>query len=99
MAATVGKRATTLRVHPEAYAALSTAAAAAKKPLTQFMDDVAARESDRLFWEHFRQAVGELKGNPEAWAAYKAEQASLDGTIADGLPDDEDWSALRAATR
>jgi uncharacterized protein (DUF1778 family) len=96
---TARRRATTLRVHQEAYAAFSAAAAAAHKPLTQYMDEVAARESDRLFWAQLREAVAELKADPAAWAAYKAEQAELDGTVGDGLAADEDWSEWIAATR
>lgn len=63
------------------------------------MDDVAARESDRLFWMELREAVAALKADPEAWAAHTAQLTELDGTVGDGLPADEDWSEWIAATR
>ena len=41
--------------------------------------------------------VAQMKADPAAWAAYQAEAAELDGTVGDGLENDEDWSGLESA--
>jgi hypothetical protein len=52
---------------------------------------------DRIFWEELRVGVAQMKADPAAWAAYQAEAAELDGTVGDGLENDEDWSGLESA--
>ena len=63
--------------------------------------DIVARaveeEERRLFMQRFNEGYARLKGNAEAWAAYKAEMSELEGTLGDGLDPDEDWSDFLAA--
>jgi len=44
----------------------------------------------RLF-EELDVAYAKLREDPEAWEALEAERRLWDGTLADGLPEGEDW--------
>jgi predicted transcriptional regulator len=39
------------------------------------------------FFAQVREELNRLKANPEEWADYQAELASMDGTLLDGLED------------
>jgi hypothetical protein len=56
--------------------------------------EVAEREA---FWRAYHEDLARLKNDPAAWAAYEAETRELEGTLADGLEPDEDWSWLKTA--
>jgi hypothetical protein len=57
------------------------------------LDGKIEREARRVFMQQFNAAYARLKADPKAWAAYQQEQRELEGTLGDGLPDD-DWSDL-----
>jgi hypothetical protein len=85
---------TTIRVSARAHAALQEIAAKTGRTLLAAVDDVVERERRRLMWEEFNASFRRLKTDPEAWAAYQAEQRGWDVTIGDGLDADEDWSGF-----
>ncbi len=80
---------TSLRAHRGTADTFRRLAAREGKPLTRYLDDVAAREERRAFWEDYRQAVERLRADPVAWAAYQDEQRELDATLMDGLDANE----------
>jgi len=61
------------------------------------LDRAIEQEARRVFWQQFHEAVDRLRSNAEAWATYQAEGKELEGTLADGLNEDEDWSLLTDA--
>jgi hypothetical protein len=59
-------------------------------------------EERREMRRQLGESVARLKQDPQAWAAYQAELAETDGTIADGLVDgewEEQWTHRDAIAR
>lgn len=83
---------TTIRVSARSHAALHEIARKTGQTLTGAIDDLVEREQRRLMLAEFNASFRRLKADPEAWAAYQAEQRDWDGTVGDGFDGDEDWS-------
>lgn len=45
----------------------------------------------KRFIEDLNASYAELRNDPEAWKAVETERALWDGTLMDGLPEDEIW--------
>jgi hypothetical protein len=45
----------------------------------------------KRFIEDLNASYAELRNDPEAWKAVEDERVLWDGTLADGLPEDEIW--------
>ena len=45
----------------------------------------------KLFMDALNASYAELRDDPEAWKEVEAERALWDGTLLDGLPEDEVW--------
>jgi hypothetical protein len=89
MAVAIGTGDTSLRAHRGTAETFRRLAAREGKPLTRSLDEVAAREERRAFWEEYRQAVERLRADPAARADYQDEQRELEGTLMDGIDADE----------
>ena len=85
---------TSIRVHPQTRAALSELAKRAGQPLTQYLAWLAEQERRRVFFEELDAAVVRLRADPAAWEAYQEEARGLEGTLKDGLEEEEDWSGV-----
>ena len=46
-------------------------------------------EEENDFWDRFDSQLDALQCDPDAWAVIQAENAEFDGTLLDGLPDDD----------
>jgi hypothetical protein len=53
----------------------------------------------RCFLEEVNKAYAALRQNPGAWAEVEKERTEWDGTLADGLPSDEQWNEKGAVVR
>lgn len=83
---------TTVRVSARSHAALHEIAQKTGQTLTGTIAELVERERRRLMLAEFNASFRRLKADPEAWAAYRAEQRDWDGTVGDGLDEEEDWS-------
>ena len=93
----IARNTTTVRVARATHDRLRAIAAQTGEQLSDVLDRAVEQEARRQFWKRFHEAVDRLRADPEAWAAYRAESAELDGTLMDGLDPDEDWQFLADA--
>jgi hypothetical protein len=86
-----------IRIDSQTYERVRRLASAQDAPMTQVVARAIADAEERAFWRDYHEGLARLKADPEAWAAHLAESRELEGTLADGLEPDEDWSWLKAA--
>jgi hypothetical protein len=53
----------------------------------------------KRFIDNLNAFYAELRNDPEAWKAHEEELALWDGTLADGLPEDEVWDPVTRTAR
>jgi hypothetical protein len=53
----------------------------------------------KLFMDALNASYAELRDDPEAWKEVEAERALWDGTLLDGLPEDEVWDEESRSAR
>jgi hypothetical protein len=81
-----------VRIGARTYEEVRRLGAQSGRSITRVIEDAVAEEARRAFWQEFHAAVERLRAEPEAWAAYQAEQRELEGTLMDGLDPAEDWT-------
>jgi hypothetical protein len=91
VAATTSKS-KSVRVSQRTYEQVRQLGGQSGRSITQVIEDAVAAEARRAFWQEFHAAAERLRADPEAWAAYQAEQRALEGTLMDGLDPDDDWT-------
>jgi predicted DNA-binding protein len=87
---TLGGRAmasTTVRVSAETHESLRKLAAATGEPLQRVLERAVESYRREQFFAEFNAAFERLRSDPVAWEDHLAEQAELEGTLADGLDD------------
>jgi hypothetical protein len=94
---TAARDSTTIRIPRATHERLKALSAESGEQIADIVTRAVEEEATRRFWQQFNAAYARLNADPEAWAAYKAEQAEWDGTVADNLDPDDDWSDLIAA--
>lgn len=72
----------------EAHATWVTLAADSGRPMSAIVADLIERERRRVFLEECGASFARLQADPVAWADYRAELKSMEGTLMDGLEDD-----------
>lgn len=83
---------TTIRVSVSARDSLQSLAREKRQSVGEVVDALLELHRREKFWEEMRVALERTRADPEAWEDYHREARLWeDATIADGLPDDEDW--------
>ncbi len=95
--AVVRRNSVSVQLSRAAHERLKTIAEKTGEEPSDVLDRAIEQEARRVFWQQFHEAVDRLRSNAEAWATYQAEGKELEGTLADGLNEDEDWSLLTDA--
>jgi predicted transcriptional regulator len=78
---------TTVRVSAETHELLRKLAAATGEPLQRVLERAVESYRREQFYAEFNAAFERLRSDPAAWEDYLAEQAEMEGTLADGLDD------------
>jgi predicted DNA-binding protein len=78
---------TTVRVSAETHELLRKLAAATGEPLQRVLERAVENYRREQFYAEFNAAFERLRSDPVAWKDYLAEQAEMEGTLADGLDD------------
>ena len=78
---------TTVRVSAETHELLRKLAAATGEPLQRVLERAVENYRREQFFAEVDAAYEQLQADPVAWKDYLAEQAELEGTLADGLDD------------
>ena len=78
----------TVKIPTNSHATLTRLAAEQQRSMGEILTDLIERERRRLFLEGANCDFARLRANPEAWADYRAEHQSMEGTLMDGLTDD-----------
>jgi hypothetical protein len=78
---------TTVRVSAETHELLRKLAAATGEPLQRVLERTVENYRRQQFFTELDAADERLQADPVAWKDYLAEQAELEGTLADGLDD------------
>jgi hypothetical protein len=86
-----------VRVDRGTYERARRLAAEGDQSITEVIADAMKEAEERRFWRSYQEGLARLKAEPEAWAGYVEESKELEGTLADGLEADEDWSWLKEA--
>ena len=79
---------TTVRLSTEAHGKLAALAEARERPMGELLAELIERETREQFFDDAEAAYARLQADPAAWADYRAEIRSMDGTLMDGLKDD-----------
>lgn len=79
---------TTVRLSTEAHGKLAALAEECERPMSDLLAEMIERERRRVFLEGLNEDYARLRADPAEWAEYRAEIASLDGALMDGLEDD-----------
>ena len=90
-------RSVSVRVDRGTYERVRRLAEQDDRSITEVIAEAVKEAEERRFWREYRDGVARLKADPDAWASYEAESRELEGTLADGLEPDEDWSWLKEA--
>lgn len=84
---------TTVRISQATRTRVAALADKRRVTMAAVIDDAIDQYEDRMFWSDVNAAFERL--DSAELASYTAEHESLDGTLMDGLAnDDEDWSNL-----
>ena len=67
------------------------------RSITEVIAEAVKEAEERRFWREYQDGMARLKADPKAWASYVEEGRELEGTLADGLEADEDWTWLKEA--
>ena len=86
-----------VRVDLTTYEQARRLAADANQSITQVIAEAIRAAEERRFWRTYQEGLARLKANPDAWASHVEESKELEGTLADGLEPDEDWTWLKEA--
>ena len=78
---------TIVKLPLEAHAKLQELANADERPMSEVLASLIEQERRRRLFDEGDAAYDRLRANPEAWAAYQDELASMEGTLMDGLED------------
>ena len=78
----------TVKVPAAAHETLAAMAADDRRPMGEVLAELIERERRRRFLEAANADYARLQADPDAWADYQAELASMEGTLMDGLEDD-----------
>jgi hypothetical protein len=81
----------TVRISERTRETLRDLARAADESVQAVLEKAVEEYRRRRFIEDLNASYAELKNDPVAWKAEQEERALLDGTLADGLPEDEIW--------
>ena len=79
---------TTVRLSTEAREKLAALAAECERPMSELLAELIERERRRVFLEGLNDDFARLRADAAEWADYRAEIASMEGTLMDGLEDD-----------
>jgi DNA-binding GntR family transcriptional regulator len=75
----------TIRVTPETRDRLNRISAARGISAGELVEELAAHAEERPLLEALERHYEDLRSNPEAWQAHKAEVTAWDATTGDGL--------------
>ena len=78
---------TTVRVSEHTHELLHKLAAATGEPLQKVLERAVENYRREQFYAEFNAAFERLRSDPAAWEDHLAEQAEMEGTLADGLDD------------
>src|SRR5688572_3707049 len=67
------------------------------RSITEVIAEAVKEAEERRFWREYQDGMARLKTDPKAWASYVEEGRELEGTLADGLEPEEDWTWLKEA--
>ena len=79
---------TRVALSAEAHATLSQLAADQRRSMTDIVASLIEQERRRTFLDGANADYARLRADPDAWIADRAEIASMDGALMDGLADD-----------
>lgn len=74
-----------VKIPADAHAHLAELAADQERPMGDLVAGLIEKERRRAFWEEANAAYGRLRADPVAWADWRAEIKSMEGTLMDGL--------------
>lgn len=80
---------TTVRISSEGHTSLKKLSKQFNKSIPQILDLLIKKYETELFFTELNESIVKAKENKEAWKQFKEEQKVLEGTLNDGL-DDED---------
>ncbi len=80
---------TTIRVSTETHRRLSELAQQLELPLQEATARAVRLLADQVFWQQTSAAYAALRTDPETSAGFDAEMEEWDGTLLDGLEDQE----------
>jgi hypothetical protein len=86
-----------VRVDRSTYERARRLAAEGDRSITEVIAEAMKEAEESRFWRAYHNGLARLKADPEAWPGYVEESRELEGTLADGLEPDEDWSWLKEA--
>ncbi len=78
-----------VRVSPATYSALKELAAESGQPIVRCLDELVQDAYRRRLWARYAEANRQLQADPEALAAWQAEEALWSVADADGLEQDD----------
>lgn len=79
-----------VKIPAAAHAHLAELAADQERPMGDLVADLIEKERRRAFWQETNAAYARLRADPVAWADWRAEIKSMEGTLMDGL-DEYPW--------
>jgi hypothetical protein len=80
---------TTIRISHRAREEARALADAIGKSMSEAVEEAISAERRRVFWRQFRRAAARLEADPAALAEDRAETALFEGTLLDGLEDED----------
>ena len=86
-----------VRVDRTTYERARRLAAEENQSITEVIAEAMKVAEERRFWRAYQEALARLRNDAQAWASYAEESTELEGTLADGLEPDEDWTWLEEA--
>jgi hypothetical protein len=82
---------TTVRIPTATAARLKALAEERHASVGEVVTDLVSRFDEERFWSEVNAGYARLRADPAASAAYDAEVAAWDGTLLDGLDEDDAW--------
>lgn len=80
--------AVTVKLPARAHATLAELASADRRPMGEVLTDLIERERRHRLFDRADAAYLRLRADPAAWADYRAELQSMEGSLMDGLAAD-----------
>jgi hypothetical protein len=82
---------TTVRISERTRETLREMARSRQESMQAVLEEAVEEYRRKRYIEDLNASYAELRNDPEAWKAVETERALWDGTLMDGLPEDEIW--------